>query len=72
MAGGVGLPIGGIFMDRIDPNRPAGNEAREDKRTFCPKCAAEPRLFLSLLDTRNGRHHLVFECPCGELIWQDQ
>jgi len=62
----------GEFMDHIDPNRPTGGQASEERQIFCPKCAAEPRLFLSLLDTRNGKHHLVFECRCGELIWQDE
>jgi hypothetical protein len=59
-------------MDHIDPNRPAGNEAREPKQIFCPKCAAEPRLFLSLVDTRNGKQYRVHECQCGEIIWEEK
>ena len=47
----------------------AGNGHRNEKQKFCPRCAAEPRLFLSLLDSRNGEQYRVFECQCGKIVW---
>jgi hypothetical protein len=61
----------GTTMDHNDPTRRAGIELRNEKQIFCPRCAAEPRLFLSLLDSRKGEKYRVFECQCGKIIWEE-
>jgi hypothetical protein len=37
----------------------------------CPTCAAAPRLTHSMLDARNGKTVRLYECECGERIWDD-
>ena len=61
----------GTTMDHDDPTRRAAKETRDEKRIFCSKCAAEPRSFLSLLDSRKGDQYRVFKCQCGEIIWDE-
>ena len=58
-------------MDRVHQSKRIGNEAGGDKRISCSSCAAEPSLFITLLDSRNGKQHRVFKCECGELVWDD-
>ena len=58
-------------MDRTDLHKGWGNEARQEKQIFCPKCSSEPHLFLALLDSLNGKQYRLFECECGEMIWDD-
>jgi hypothetical protein len=65
------MPTTGTSMDHNDPSRRAANETRAEKRIFCSKCAAAPRLFLSLLDSRKGGQYGVFSCQCGEIIWDE-
>jgi hypothetical protein len=54
-----------------------GNEAElpkpqmQDHRPRCPACAAFPRLAQSLLDTRKGKTVRLYQCRCGERIWDD-
>ena len=60
-----------MTMDRTDLHKGWGNEARQEKQIFCPKCSSEPHLFLALLDSLNGRQYRLFECECGEMIWDD-
>jgi hypothetical protein len=62
------MPTTGTSMDHNDPSRRAANETCDEKRIFCSKCAAEPRLFLSLLDSRKGGQYRMFRCQCGEII----
>jgi hypothetical protein len=59
-------------MDRAYQSKRAGLEAAHEKPVFCPSCAAQPVLFISLLDSRNGKQHRVFKCECGELVWDDR
>jgi hypothetical protein len=65
------MPTRGTSTDHNDPSRRAANETRDEKWIFCSKCAAEPRLFLSLLDSRKGGQYRVFRCQCGEMIWDE-
>jgi hypothetical protein len=59
-------------MDRTDPKEHSGNDVRgNDNVIFCPKCASQPRLLIAVLDSRKGKTVRVFECRCGELIWDD-
>jgi hypothetical protein len=37
----------------------------------CPTCAAFPRLTLSMLDPRRGKIVRLYQCQCGERIWDD-
>ncbi|MGY4623257.1 hypothetical protein [Bradyrhizobium sp. USDA 4486] len=43
----------------------------QDHGPRCPTCAAFPRLTQSLLDTRKGKTIRLFQCQCGERIWDD-
>jgi hypothetical protein len=61
----------GTNMDYNDPTRRAANETRDAERIFCSKCAGEPHLLLSLLDSRKGGQYRVFGCQCGEIIWDE-
>ena len=58
-------------MDRAYQGKRFGNETSDEKRIFCSSCAAEPGLFITLLDSRNGTQHRVFRCECGEIVWDD-
>jgi formate dehydrogenase maturation protein FdhE len=61
-----------LTMDRNDPEKRSGNEARDDDQVmFCPTCASQPRLRIAILDSRKGKTVRVFECRCGEIIWDD-
>jgi hypothetical protein len=43
----------------------------QDKGPRCPTCAAFPQLARSFLDPRTGRTIRLFECRCGERIWDE-
>lgn len=58
-------------MDRVHQSKRTGSEASDEKRIFCSSCAAEPSLFISLLDTRSGKQHRLFKCECGKIVWDD-
>jgi hypothetical protein len=59
-------------MDRANSEQQSDSGARDDDRIiFCPACASSPGLIISLLDTTKGRTVRLFECRCGELIWDD-
>ena len=60
-------------MDHADPEKRPDKEVRDDdKLVFCPKCAAEQRSVLVILDTSKGIPARLFRCACGELIWDDE
>jgi hypothetical protein len=59
-------------MDRSDQDRRLGWEAHQnDNVFFCPTCASRPRLRIAILDSRKGRTVRLFECRCGEIVWDD-
>ena len=58
-------------MDRAHRSKQAGNGTSDEKQIFCSACAAEPALFISLLDTQSGKQHRVFKCECGKIVWDD-
>jgi hypothetical protein len=59
-------------MGSIEPEMRPGNEAGDDDHViFCPTCALQPRLLIAILDSRKGKTVHVFECKCGEVIWDD-
>lgn len=43
----------------------------QDQQPRCPACAAFPRLTQSVLDTRKGKTVRLYQCQCGELMWDD-
>jgi hypothetical protein len=43
----------------------------QDHGPRCPTCAAFPRLAQSLLDPIKGRTVRLFQCQCGERIWDN-
>jgi len=59
-------------MDRANSERHSDRRVQKDERTvFCQTCASTPHLVVSILDTRKGRTVRLFECKCGEMIWDD-
>jgi formate dehydrogenase maturation protein FdhE len=59
-------------MDRADSERQSDRKVQKEERTtFCPACASTPDLVVSILDSRKGRVVRLFECKCGEMIWDD-
>jgi hypothetical protein len=58
-------------MDRTDPEKYSGKQARDAKQVFCPKCALELRLMVDILDSRTGKSYRLFRCNCGEFVWGD-
>jgi hypothetical protein len=43
----------------------------QDAPPRCPTCAALPRLTQSILDPRKGRTVRLYQCQCGERMWDD-
>ena len=43
----------------------------QDTGRRCPNCAAFPRLSFQFLDPRSGRTVRLYECLCGERLWDD-
>jgi formate dehydrogenase maturation protein FdhE len=59
-------------MARTDSSQLSDKEVRdEDHVVFCPVCASRPRLVISILDARRSKMARVFECRCGEVVWDD-
>src|SRR6516165_4699179 len=58
-------------MDRTDPGKRLGKEVQDDDTFFCPTCASRPCLMISILDSHKGRTVRIFECRCGEIVWDD-
>jgi hypothetical protein len=40
--------------------------------TRCPACAAFPRLSQQFMNPRDGKTVRLYECQCGERIWDEQ
>lgn len=43
----------------------------QDTRRRCPACTAFVRLSHTFLDTNKGKSVHLYECQCGERIWED-
>jgi hypothetical protein len=61
--------IGGGAVNHLDSNNLSEAQARDARK--CPRC--ETRLWPPqiILDSRRGKIIHLFECPCGERIWDD-
>ena len=42
---------------------------RESDDAVCPRCDAQPRFVIAVLDSRIGKTFRMFECRCGEIVW---
>jgi formate dehydrogenase maturation protein FdhE len=61
-------------MDRADSEQHVNDRVQnqnDERIIFCPTCASNPDLIISMLDTCKGRTVRLFECQCGEVIWDD-
>ncbi|WP_298253594.1 hypothetical protein [Bradyrhizobium sp.] len=45
--------------------------AKQESAPRCPACAAFSHLAAKLLDTQNGKTVRLYQCQCGERIWDD-
>jgi hypothetical protein len=43
----------------------------QDYGPRCPTCAAFPRLAHAMLDMHRNKSVRLYECQCGERIWDD-
>ena len=43
----------------------------QDQGPRCPTCAAIPRLAHAMLDMHRNKSVRLYECQCGERIWDD-
>jgi hypothetical protein len=59
----------GGAVNHLDSNNLSEAQARDARK--CPRC--ETRLWPPqiILDSRRGKIIHLFECPCGERIWDD-
>jgi hypothetical protein len=55
-------------MNFVSADKIVGDKTNEFPRC---RCGAQPRLVLKMLDPRKGRTILMFECKCGEHIWDE-
>lgn len=57
-------------MNLFTAHRFWSKEAHEDR--ICPRCEEGGlRLVQTILDPRKGKTIRIFECQCGECIWDD-
>ena len=43
----------------------------QDTKRPCPTCGTFPRLLHSMLDVRRKEIVRLYQCQCGERIWDD-
>jgi hypothetical protein len=55
----------------IDNREQLPPKRTQDRQRHCPVCAAVPRLAQTMLDSRKGKMVSLFQCQCGERIWDD-
>jgi len=58
-------------VDRVSAVERSGNETPAEHDLLCPRCAAPPRLVITMLDPQKGKTVRVFECRCGKTISRD-
>jgi hypothetical protein len=44
----------------------------QDHGPRCPACAAFPKLLHTVLDPRHGKTIHLYQCDCGERMWNDE
>ena len=57
-----------------DTDPPGGREAeprRNQGELKCPRCGTQMHLSHQFLDSRKSRDVQLFECQCGERLWDD-
>lgn len=54
-----------------DDEKQLPQQQTQPQNPRCPSCAAFPKLTHSMLDPRNGKTVRLYECHCGERIWDD-
>jgi hypothetical protein len=54
-----------------DKERLQAQQAQENQHRRCPACKAFPRLTLKFLNPQSGRTVQLYECECGERVWDD-
>jgi hypothetical protein len=44
---------------------------KQERKPRCSACAAFPDLATAFLDSRSGRTIRLYQCECGERVWDD-
>ena len=57
------------MIDTPDDER--SKQQLPDTRKRCPTCAAFPRIVQQMLAPRTGKTVKLYQCQCGERIWDD-
>ena len=58
-------------MTENDQELPQQQQQTRDTQRRCPTCAAFPKLTHRFLDPRQGKTIRLYQCQCGERIWDD-
>jgi len=56
-------------MNFFSTHSPSGDETKEELR--CIRCGDRPKIAQIMLDPRKGKTLRMYECRCGERIWDD-
>jgi DNA-directed RNA polymerase subunit RPC12/RpoP len=56
-------------MNLFSTHKLIGEEIKEEFR--CIRCGDRPNIVQIMLDPRRGKTLRVYECRCGERIWDD-
>jgi formate dehydrogenase maturation protein FdhE len=68
---GACVALGSVVTEDNERLPKQQTQAQQDRRPICPACAAVPRLINAFLDPARGKSVRLFECQCGERIWDD-
>jgi len=58
-------------MTDNDQELPQQQQQTRDTQRRCPTCAAFPKLTHRFLNPKQGKTIRVYQCKCGERIWDD-
>ena len=56
-------------MNFSSARKPTGEETKEELK--CIRCGDRPIIVQIMLDPRRGKTLRMYECRCGERIWDD-
>jgi hypothetical protein len=60
-----------LYAARMDTQTKSKLPVKPIVSPQCQRCGATPCIVQTILDSRNGRTVHLYECECGERIWDD-
>jgi hypothetical protein len=58
-------------MNFFSARKLTGEETKEELELKCIRCGDRPNIVQIMLDPRRGKTLRMYECRCGERIWDD-